>query len=235
MDKDSLQAIMELSSPVYSLATDLEQYPRDFNTVLAEIEAHLQYKRRELEQRGLSEAQVDAIVYATAALVDEIIMRSSWTQKAAWSRRPLCVRLFNDARAGHNFFERVHALRAAPVTNALPLWHYWRCIQLGFQGQYRGSDGRSLRDVVLSLESGLAEAGFTPATVTEPQPDIEPSAVFARPAWPLHRYVLLSALIFPLLIFTVSDLILFGTFEQLHDFVLAHAERLQTTSRFITP
>ncbi|RUO33739.1 DotU family type IV/VI secretion system protein [Aliidiomarina soli] len=235
MNKHSMQVIMDLSSPVHYLVSDLGQYPRQYNEVMAEINEHIGHSRSVLAEIGLSDEQVDAIVYATAALADEIVMRSAWKDKAQWARQPLCVRLFGDARAGRHFFDRVHTLRAAPVTNALPLWHFWRCIQLGFEGQYRNTDGRALRDVVLSLESGLSEAGFIPSASTAPSDTVLQESGWARPAWPLHRYLLVSAIVLPVLIFSVSDLILFGTLEQLHNFIQSHADNLQTKSGFITP
>lgn len=235
MDSRSMQAIMDLSAPIHYLVSDLGQYPRNCAEVMAEIEEHFVHYRKALAGLGLTSEQVESVVYATAAVADEVVMRSAWSNKAEWARHPLCVRLFGDARAGRHFFDRIHALREAPVTNALPLWHYWRCIQLGFEGQYRNTDGRALRDTLLAVESGLREAGFVPGQHQDERVQSRQSSGIRRSAWPLHRYLLLSILLLPILIFAAYDLVFYETINQLYQFIQVSAENLQHKSKFIMP
>src|SRR5690554_3839450 len=94
MDHQKMQIIMDLSAPVHHLVSDLEQYPRTCKEVVAEIEQHLVQCRKTLTGLGLTVGQVENIVYATAALADEVVMRSGWGKKAEWARHPLCVELF---------------------------------------------------------------------------------------------------------------------------------------------
>jgi len=235
MDSRKMQIIMDLSAPVHHLVSDLDQYPRNCMDVVAEIEQHLAHSRKTLFDQGLTTDQIDNLVYATAALTDEVVMRSEWSNKAEWARYPLCVKLFGDARAGRHFFDRIQALRDTPITNALPLWHYWRCLQLGFEGQYRNSDGRALRDILLTLESGLKEAGFLPGQYKIEKLPSRQTSGMARAVWPLHRYLLIGVLALPLLVFLTSDLVFHEKINSLQNYIQVNADNLQHKSKFIMP
>lgn len=235
MDKQCMQAVMDLSTPIHYLLSDLEQHSYSYQEVIIEIEQHLASYKKSLYDLGLMANQVDVIVYATAAMADEIVMRSTWSNKTAWARQPLCVRLFGDAHAGMNFFKKIRTLSERPVTNALPLWYYWRCIQLGFEGQYRNTNGQEIKSILMMLELGLKEAGFVAGkqqTITNfSQPD---SGIF-RIAWPIHRYIVIATFLCSLLVFAAYNFIFYQDINHLYEFIQTNAVYLQNKSKFITP
>jgi len=235
MKYQTMHLILELSSPIYHLVSKLEHSSFSCADVLKEIDEHILVHKSKLVNEGLSADQIDHIVYATLALADELVMRSQWSQRAEWARKPLCVRYYGDAFAGRHFFERIHSLRDAPVSNSLPLWHYWRCLQLGFEGQHRNSDGRVLRDTLLSLETGLKEAGFTAKKT--------PHFVFSAgsikgvmsPKWPAWRYMAVAIFAVPTLLLLTNDLLFMESVSHFNVFLQAGSESLLGKLQKINP
>ena len=91
---------------------------------------------RGARKHGASPDDVDAAKYAFCAAVDEIILRSTFSIRDAWERRPLQLALFGEQLAGENFFHRLEALRARGGAHLQALEVYHMCLLLGFQGRY---------------------------------------------------------------------------------------------------
>jgi type VI secretion system protein ImpK len=91
---------------------------------------------RGAKKHGASADDIDASKYAFCAAVDEIILRSSFSIREDWSRRPLQLLLFGDQLAGENFFNRLEALRARGSAHLQALEVFHMCLLLGFQGKY---------------------------------------------------------------------------------------------------
>ena len=91
---------------------------------------------RNARRQKASPDDVDAAKYAFCAAVDEIILRSGFTIREAWERRPLQLQLFGDQLAGENFFERLEQLRAQGSVRLGALEVFHMCLLLGFQGRY---------------------------------------------------------------------------------------------------
>lgn len=91
---------------------------------------------RSAKKHGASADDVDASKYAFCAAVDEIILRSSFSIREDWSRRPLQLLLFGDQLAGENFYNRLEALRARGSAHLQALEVFHMCLLLGFQGKY---------------------------------------------------------------------------------------------------
>ncbi|TWI69230.1 type VI secretion system protein ImpK [Pseudoduganella lurida] len=91
---------------------------------------------RNAKKQNASPDDVDAAKYAFCAAVDEIILRSSFSIRDAWERRPLQLLLFGDQLAGENFFNRLEQLRARGSAHLQALEVFHMCLLLGFQGRY---------------------------------------------------------------------------------------------------
>lgn len=226
MKHQDMHLILELSAPIHHLVSKLEHSSFTCAQVMDDVDKHISVYRTKLAELGLTVDQVNTIIYATSAFADELVMRSKWAHRTEWARRPLCVHYFNDAHAGRHFFERIHLLRDAPVSNALPLWHYWRCLQMGFEGQYRNSDGRILRDTLLSLETGLKEAGFSAHKTPELKFDVGSKKGVMRPAWPVWRYLAIAILAVPVTLLLINDILFYESISQFNGFLEAGSESL---------
>lgn len=91
--------------------------------------------RQRAYQAGMPERDLHDIMYAIAALADEVAMRSSGGVRDVWMQNPLQLQYFNENLAGENFFHRLEYILADPSRQeALRVYHY--CLAFGFQGRY---------------------------------------------------------------------------------------------------
>jgi type VI secretion system protein ImpK len=90
----------------------------------------------EARKQGASADDIDAAKYAFCAAVDELILRSQYSIRDDWARRPLQLVMFGDQLAGENFFVRLESLRARGSAHQQALEVFHMCLLLGFQGRY---------------------------------------------------------------------------------------------------
>jgi type VI secretion system protein ImpK len=122
---------------------------------------------RNARRQNASPDDVDAAKYAFCAAVDEIILRSTFTIRDAWERRPLQLQLFGDQLAGENFFERLEQLRARGAQHLQALEVFHMCLLLGFQGRYILEGTEKLNYLTARLGDEIAHmkgrrGGFAP-------------------------------------------------------------------------
>ena len=115
----------------------------------------------------VSSEDVHAAKYAFCACVDEIILRSKFTIRDAWERRPLQLVLFGDQLAGENFFTMLETLRAKGAAHVQVLEVFHMCLLLGFQGKYVIDGLEKLNYLTARLGDEIAHmkgksAGFAP-------------------------------------------------------------------------
>jgi type IV/VI secretion system ImpK/VasF family protein len=96
-------------------------------------------RRAELPDADLAEAR-----YALVGLLDEQVLRATWSGRTEWMSRPLQLELYRDNNAGEDFFVRLSALLRSG-DRPLVVQVYYLCLALGFQGMYEQTgDRRSL-------------------------------------------------------------------------------------------
>jgi type VI secretion system protein ImpK len=77
--------------------------------------------------------------YALVAAADQVILASSWPQKAGWSVQLLESHLFKTAEGGKKFFRVVDEVLADPGEGAVEIAEVlFACMALGFQGELLG-------------------------------------------------------------------------------------------------
>ena len=84
---------------------------------------------------GVSPEDASDASFAIVALLDEILVQTSWPGKLEWQSSPLQFVYFNENTAGESFFRRAHVLLGQPY-RAHVLQIYFYCLALGFQGRY---------------------------------------------------------------------------------------------------
>lgn len=122
---------------------------------------------RGAKKQGASADDTDAAKYAFCAAIDEIILRSEFSIREDWSRRPLQLLLFGDQLAGENFFHRLEALRARGSAHLQALEVFHMCLLLGFQGKYIIEGSEKLNYLTARLGDEIAgmkgkRGGFAP-------------------------------------------------------------------------
>ncbi|MEN6617139.1 MAG: DotU family type IV/VI secretion system protein [Syntrophorhabdus sp.] len=84
-------------------------------------------------------------LFAVSALVDEMILCSSWPGRDKWQVAQLQHRFFNTTNAGAEFFEHVASL--APGQEDVREVYDW-CLAMGFRGMYfRPEDSGELEEI----------------------------------------------------------------------------------------
>jgi type VI secretion system protein ImpK len=105
----------------------------DAHTQAAELDLSIADARRVANDAGVSDADVDAALFAVAAWADETLIGASWPGAVQWQAHLLQRRYFNVNNAGVGFFTRLDALtpEQMPVRAV-----YYLCLAMGFGGRY---------------------------------------------------------------------------------------------------
>lgn len=89
---------------------------------------------------GIPNQEAAEARYALVAFIDDRVLKSNWSGRAAWQSNPLQLQFYREFAAGENFFARMRALtqHGGPV---LPLEVYYLCLALGFAGALSSGSG----------------------------------------------------------------------------------------------
>jgi type VI secretion system protein ImpK len=110
--------------------------PKNDSDFAAKMMQFLDEFGRNAKRHNAHADDIDAAKYAFCAAVDEIILRSDFTIRDSWARKPLQLALFGDQLAGENFYNRLEALRVRGSAHLQALEVFHMCLLLGFQGRY---------------------------------------------------------------------------------------------------
>ena len=165
--------------------------------------------------------------FAFCALVDEVMLQSSFEARAAWELKPLQLDLFGDHLAGDRFFEQLEALRQGGAARVQVLEVYHLCLLLGFQGRYLLEGNEKLAWLTARLGDEIAHlrgrrAGFAPHA--EPPDRIAHQLRHELPLWTIGAVVALMGL---LAFIGLRVFVQHGTDQDLAGFdkVIAHTPR----------
>lgn len=141
--------------------------PQDDGEFARKMSAFLDDFGRGAKKQNASPDDVDNAKYAFCAAVDEIILRSNFSIRDAWERRPLQLVLFGDQLAGENFYNRLENLRARGSAHLQALEVFHMCLLLGFQGKYILEGSEKLNYLTSRLGDEIAHmkgkrGGFAP-------------------------------------------------------------------------
>lgn len=137
--------------------TDIESFRDRVKRLLSRVD-------RGAQKLGLPTEDVFRSKFAFCALLDEIVLRSKFSVRDLWERKPLQLELFGEHIAGERFFEYLEQLRHGGARHIQALEVYHMCLLLGFEGQHAldGSEklgyitGR-LGDEIVHLQGKRAE------------------------------------------------------------------------------
>ncbi|WP_417520735.1 type VI secretion system protein TssL, long form [Marinobacter sp.] len=88
-----------------------------------------------LQADGLTAETVETASYCVCALIDEIVLNSSWGENGHWAAHSLLSEFHSQTWSGAYFFDLVAAARRTANTDVLMLQYL--CLSLGFKGKYR--------------------------------------------------------------------------------------------------
>jgi len=99
------------------------------------------------ESLGMSDEYYQQAQFPVVALLDEMLLCSNWSDKAAWRLKPLQRHYFETTNAGSEFYDRLSELnKFGPDRDIREV--YALCLGLGFRGKYfRGEDRKAYEEV----------------------------------------------------------------------------------------
>lgn len=118
----------------------------------------LEETAKKAREAGYSDQEAKLILYALAALADEVMMASGGALREYWATQPMQLLLFNENVAGERFFEHLETVRER-VQYVDVLRVYYLCLLFGFRGRYgvRGTEV-ALNDLIDSVRTQLSRA-----------------------------------------------------------------------------
>jgi len=139
------------------------------------VDGFLSQFERHAKNFGKPAEAIQHSMYAFCALLDEIILCSTFKIRDDWERNPLQLRLFGDHLAGEGFFDRLENLRYDPQKNLEILEVFYTCLLLGFQGKY--------------LLEGTEKLGFLTGRLNQEITTLRGTKAEFAPAWkPTFRF-----------------------------------------------
>lgn len=161
-----MDPITELTEPVFQAVSQIQRAEGSAMPMAELIHqqmcTYLEQAVRSGSKLGISQAEIEEIRYALAALVDETVLSKGGALREFWLTRLLQLQYFGENIAGDAFFERLTVLRRDPNrTNVLRV--YYLCLMFGFRGKYRVRGGElELLDTIEAVRNELVRARAIP-------------------------------------------------------------------------
>ena len=98
---------------------------------------------------GVARPKITAARYLLCTFVDEVIAQTPWGADSGWAERTLLQEFHEERWGGEKAFQLLERLGQEPEANADLLELFDVCLQLGFEGRYRGApDGRAQLEAI---------------------------------------------------------------------------------------
>ncbi len=97
--------------------------------------------RESCEKLSIDQNQIETMVYAIVASVDEAALSFGGELSSFWMVSTLQFEYYGENMAGKNFYLHLEKLLQQPEKNDLQLYLIYRMLSLGFEGQYIGNSG----------------------------------------------------------------------------------------------
>ncbi|CAO3418695.1 type IVB secretion system protein IcmH/DotU [Azospirillum doebereinerae] len=131
--------LVAAASPVLLLATRLNEASSvpDIEGLRQRVVVALRDFQHWVTQSGLDPAIQATAHYALCALIDDIVLNSSWGSHSSWTRQNVTSMFHKNVVGGDQFFDRLAVARQDPATYGDLLELMYLCLSLGFRGRYR--------------------------------------------------------------------------------------------------
>jgi type VI secretion system protein ImpK len=117
---------------------------------------------KEMEQRAhtlrFADQQIQAVKFALASFVDEIVLTTDFHLREEWEKYPLQLEYFGEHLAGIKYFDRLEEMLKSPEANADVLEVYYLCMVAGYKGKYKIYMEEQLKPVILNTAQQLVRA-----------------------------------------------------------------------------
>ena len=148
----------------------------DAQGVHARLRARFASTLQRARDVGYTDEDARLMLYALAALADEVAMSTKGSLREHWATQPLQLLLFRENVAGERFFQHLARLRRQPGSIDV-LRTYYLCLLLGFRGRFglQGEQG-ALQALIDDVRAELLATLAIPERLA-PRSDIRIGAV----------------------------------------------------------
>jgi len=127
-DKASKLLSLAVRLPETEQVEDIAELRRQCMELVREYQANL-------KAAGQTPETVETASYCVCALIDEIVLNTSWGENGHWAAHSLLSEFHSQTWSGTYFFDLVASARRSAHTDVLMLQYL--CLSLGFKGKYR--------------------------------------------------------------------------------------------------
>lgn len=143
----ALNPLVEAAMPLLLLCCALRgtREHADVASLHAETVRQVQAFEQVSAERGAAQESILAARYALCTFIDEVVMNTPWGANSLWPGRALLLRFHRDSAGGEKVFQMIERVLAdrQPRRDLVEFFHV--CLALGFQGQYRVTEGGAAR------------------------------------------------------------------------------------------
>lgn len=135
--------LVEACAPLFLYLTTFRRNAATSKVSIQELQAALTREFEKVRSRCERDPRLhplfERVRYALVAAADQVVLGSSWSQRAGWSMSLLETQLFGRAEGGKQFYRVVDEILADPADDAAELAVVlFTCMGLGFQGELLG-------------------------------------------------------------------------------------------------
>ena len=128
--------LLMLLGRLRSQVVDMEAMP-----LMSHVTAELDSYERHAQQAGADPQQAQVAKYVLCGTADDIVQNLPGTDRDVWVQYAMEARFFNRRTSGVGIFEEIDRALADPARACDLLELMLVCLQLGFEGRYRGAPG----------------------------------------------------------------------------------------------
>lgn len=143
----ALNPLVEAAMPLFMLCCGLRgtRDHADVATLHAETVRQVQAFEQTAAERGAPHESILAARYTLCTFIDEVVMNTPWGANSLWPGRALLLTFHSDSAGGEKVFQMIERVLAdrQPRRDLVEFFHV--CLALGFQGQYRVTEGGAAR------------------------------------------------------------------------------------------
>jgi type VI secretion system protein ImpK len=142
--------LTDICSEIFTLILQLRRTSDfgNFEILRQRVRGLLSRVEAKAREAGTSTEDIQLVLFACVAFLDETIIASDWGQKDEWLARPLQLEYFNRFDAGEEFFVKLDALRQRPQSMGQVLKVFHMCMSLGYRGKHQFLEREKIKTLI---------------------------------------------------------------------------------------
>lgn len=134
-----------------------QQAASDADSFRTQVKRALEAGKQDARSRGYSPEDINQVIFAVVAFLDESVLSSRNPVFADWPSLPLQTELFGHMSAGEVVFQEIQKTlnrsESREVCDVLEV--YYLCLLLGFKGRYAAGGSGDLHSIMVAIREKL--------------------------------------------------------------------------------